>query len=137
MRVAAVVALFAAVATGLACGPRLPPPPPPGQPVSFARDLEPYVVARCESCHTPKEHKAGLVLEPGRSREALVGVLSTQDPAMLLVDPGDPDGSYLWLKLEHRAPEGKGMPRTLTGSKLLPPAERELYRRWIADGALP
>lgn len=137
MRLVTTFAVCAAAFAGAACGPHLPPPPPPGQPVSYARDLEPYVLARCESCHTVKEHKADLILEPGRGREAMVGVPSTQVPAMLLVAPGDPEASYLWLKIEHTAPEGKGMPRTVVGSKLLPPAERELYRRWIADGALP
>ena len=60
-----------------------------------------------------------------------------QVPSMALVAPGNPDESYLWLKLQHTATEGKGMPRTLTGVKILRQAELDLYRRWIADGARP
>jgi hypothetical protein len=78
-----------------------------------------------------------LVLDPGEGYGQLVGRRSVQVPEMALVEPGDPDASYLWLKLQHRAAEGKGMPRTLTGTKKLRPTELELYRRWIEDGAKP
>ena len=67
----------------------------------------------------------------------MVNQKSVQVPEMALVAPGSPDTSYLWLKLQHSAPEGKGMPRTLTGVKKLREAELDLYRRWIEDGALP
>lgn len=66
-----------------------------------------------------------------------MAVPSTQRPGMLLVAPGDPEASYLWLKVDHRAPVGGGMPRTLFGARRLPEREVELYRRWIAGGALP
>jgi hypothetical protein len=108
-----------------------------GEDVSYSLHLEPLVVAHCLGCHEADDPKAKLVLEPGTGYGQLVDRHSIQVPAMRLVVPGDPDASYLWLKLEHRAPEGKGMPHTLTGVKKLRTAELELYRRWIEDGAKP
>jgi len=130
------LAAIAVVVLG-ACGARLPAPPPAGEPVSYAAHLEPYVLARCESCHTVDDPQAGLVLAAGMGRERMVAVPSTQRPGVLLVAPGEPESSYLWLKVDHRAPVGDGMPRTLFGSKRLPEREVELYRRWIEGGALP
>ena len=110
---------------------------PAGDTVSYERHLEPLVVAHCLGCHEAEEPKAKLVLEEGTGYEQLVGRQSIQVPEMALVAPGDVDASYLWLKLQHTAPEGKGMPRTPTGVKKLRAAELELYRRWIEEGAKP
>ena len=106
-------------------------------PVSYAQHLEPLVIAHCMSCHDSEEAKGKLVLDPGVGYGRLVGPKSIQDTEMALVEPGDPDRSYLWLKLQHLTEEGKGMPRTLTGSKKLRESELELYRRWIEGGARP
>jgi hypothetical protein len=107
------------------------------EPVSYSAHLESLVVAHCLGCHEAKDPKARLVLESGQGYRQLIDRRSVQQPEMALVEPGEPETSYLWLKLQHTAAEGKGMPRTLTGSKMLRPAELELYRRWIVDGALP
>jgi hypothetical protein len=119
------------------CGPALPPMPPEGEPVSYAAHLEPLVLARCLHCHTVDEPEAELVLEAGTGYLELVGPMSTQVEDMALVVPGDPEASYLWLKIDHRVEIGKGMPRTFTGAKRLPEPEVERFRRWIEDGALP
>ena len=113
------------------------PDVPAGEQVSYERHLEPLVVAHCLGCHEAEEPKAKLVLEQGTGYGQLVSRQSIQVPAMALVAPGDVDASYLWLKLQHTAPEGKGMPRPPTGVKRLRDAELELYRRWIEDGAKP
>ena len=113
------------------------PDVPAGETVSYERHLEPLVVAHCLGCHEAEEPKAKLVLEEGTGYGQLVGRQSIQVPEMALVAPGDVDASYLWLKLQHTAPEGKGMPRTPTGVKKLRAAELELYRRWIEEGAKP
>jgi len=113
------------------------PDVPEGETVSYARHLEPLVIAHCHGCHETGNAKAKLVVDEGIGYERLVGPSSVQVPHMALVEPGEPDRSYLWLKLQHRSEEGQGMPRTLTGSKKLRPAELELYRRWIEEGAKP
>jgi hypothetical protein len=119
-----------------ACGAAVPDVPTE-RAVSYAEHLEPLVIAHCLACHEAEDPKAELVLDPGTGYRQLVGRRSVQVPEMALVEPGNLEASYLWLKIQHRAPEGKGMPRTLTGSKKLRPAEIDLYRRWIEGGAQP
>jgi hypothetical protein len=53
------------------------------------------------------------------------------------VKPGDPEQSYLWLKLEHRTEEGSGMPKGFFSAKRLNPKDLETVRAWIAAGAQP
>jgi len=122
----------------IGCGVRVPEVPE-GAAVSYEAHLETLVVARCLGCHGAEEPKAKLVLEQGTGYGQLVGRQSVQMPEIALVAPGDPEASYLWMKLQHSAEieVGKGMPRTLTGVKKLPEVELELYRRWIAGGTLP
>jgi len=119
-----------------ACGTQVPEVPNE-EAVSYTVHLEPLVIAHCLSCHESEDAKAKLVLDPGVGYARLVGPRSIQDPDMALVEPGDPERSYLWLKLQHATEEGKGMPRTLSGSKKLRESEFELYRRWIEGGAKP
>ena len=128
--------LFVALLAGAACGAGIPDVPEDQQ-VSYAEHLEPLMIKRCLGCHTAEEPKAELVLEVGRGYAQLVGRASEQVPSLQLVVPGDAEASYLWHKLDHSAVRGKGMPRTLTGSKRLPDAELELIHRWIEDGARP
>ena len=125
---------FVAIVGG--CGAQIPEVPN-DEVVSYSVHLEPLVIAHCLSCHDSEEAKAKLVLDPGVGYDRLVGPQSIQVPEMALVKPGDLEQSYLWLKLQHVAKEGKGMPRTLTGSKKLRDSELDLYRRWIEGGALP
>ena len=135
MRISATVAgVTLAIIAG--CGTQVPEVPKE-EPVSYSVHLEPLVIAHCLSCHESGDAKAKLVLDPRIGYQRLVGPRSTQKPEMALVEPGDPERSYLWLKLQHVTEEGKGMPRTLTGSKRLRDSELDLYRRWIEGGALP
>ncbi len=106
-------------------------------PLSYAADVENLVLKRCVSCHTADDPKAHLVLERGIGYGQLVERPSVQVPEMKLVVPGDPEASYMWLKLTDRADVGSGMPRSLFGVRKLPDRELELIRRWIADGARP
>ena len=120
----------------IGCGSQVPEVPDE-ETVSYSAHLEPLVIAHCLSCHDSEEAKAKLVLDPGIGYDRLVGPRSIQVPDMALVEPGDPERSYLWLKLQHVTEEGKGMPRTVSGSKKLRESELELYRRWIEGGAKP
>lgn len=110
---------------------------PADEPVSYSKHLEPLVIARCLSCHTAEEPEAQLVLEAGTGYGAMVDRSSTQVPQARIVAPGDVEASYLWRKLVHDVEIGRGMPRTVVGAVKLPGDELELYRRWIAEGALP
>jgi hypothetical protein len=112
-------------------------PTPSAQPPSYALDVEPILVKRCTSCHSTDTPKADLILEPGTGFRALTGQASTQVPGARLVAPGDLGGSYLWAKLLGEVEVGKGMPRTLLGSRRLVREELELIRIWIETGAHP
>ena len=136
MRSAATALVGAILILVGACGTQVPEVPNE-EAVSYTVHLEPLVIAHCLSCHESEDAKANLVLDPGVGYARLVGPRSIQDPDMALVEPGDPERSYLWLKLQHATEEGKGMPRTLSGSKKLRESEFELYRRWIEGGAKP
>jgi hypothetical protein len=89
---------------------------------------------RCAGCHRSLWAMAKLKLNEGTSYDALVGVVSTEQPDLKLIDPGKPDDSYLVMKLE-------GAPG-ITGDRM-PPPERDpvdpdaidAIREWIADGA--
>lgn len=109
----------------------------PEAPLSYSNDLEDLVVKRCGDCHSTKEPKAQLVLVKGEGFGNLVEKASIQVPDAQLVAPGDVGSSYLWKKLLGEVEIGKGMPRTMFGSKVLPEEELDLFRRWIEDGAKP
>jgi hypothetical protein len=80
-----------------------------------------------------------LILESGMSHGELVGVMAVQPEAaaegVSLVVPGDPDGSFLWLKLQVGldARYGALMPQGTTSG--LDPEELDAIRTWIDSGA--
>jgi hypothetical protein len=107
------------------------------EPLSYAKDVEPIILKACADCHGGDNPKKGLDLSKGKGYERLVGVKSQEVPEMALVKAGDPAGSYLWLKVSHTATQGRGMPRTLFGSKKLPQASLDVIQNWIIQGANP
>jgi hypothetical protein len=74
---------------------------------------------------------AGLDLRSAASYGELVSVLATSEP-ILRVKPGDPDGSYLVMKLEGRQSVGDRMPQT---GASLDSIDLTNIRNWIAQGA--
>jgi hypothetical protein len=89
----------------------------------------------CAACHTGQ----GSVL-PGSmdltsadaSMVSLVGVASSEQPAIERVKAGDPDASYLIQKLEGTAASGVRMP---FGGSPLDQATIDAIRQWITNGA--
>ena len=87
----------------------------------------------CTQCHAGAAAPLGLSLEAGASFDNLVGVPSSEVPALLRVQAGNPDASYLVRKIEG-SPDivGDRMPLGLTP---LTTEERTAIRGWIAAGA--
>jgi hypothetical protein len=114
-----------------------------GEGVSLAQIQDEIFTPRCAvvTCHDSTSQSGALVLEEGFSFDQLVGVEpatpAARDAGFLRVDPGDPDNSFLVIKLE--LPEATlelGSPMPLIGARLTA-AEIQLIRDWIAQGAPP
>lgn len=106
-------------------------PVPPASP-SFSQDVNPIFVTKgctAGSCHGGGRGDLTLTTSASVNYANLVNVQSS-DPAYLLVEPGDPQNSYLVMKVEGRA--GSRMP--LTGTPLTA-NQIQTIRNWIASGA--
>ena len=84
-------------------------------------------------CHGGTGAQQGLRLDPGFSAGNLINVHSSQDPNLIRVIPGDPDGSFLIQKLDGTQTVGSRMP---DGGPYLTTATINVIRQWIQDGAL-
>lgn len=90
----------------------------------------------CVNCHNPSNPVAGrlLNLTSGASYDQLVNRPSVERPSVRLVDPGNPDGSYLVDKVVGRNTiVGRRMP--INGPPFLTEGQILILRRWIELGA--
>jgi hypothetical protein len=91
---------------------------------------------RCalSGCHVGSAAPFGLDLSEGKSFGNLVNVPSGEVTNLDRVEPGDPDRSYLMIKIEG----GPGMvgQRMPFGQDPLSAEEIQAIRDWIANGAL-
>ena len=104
---------------------------------SYAGEVQPIFDRECVKCHGPKKKKAKLDLSATEFYKALVGVPSREVPSIPRIQPGDPERSYLWLKLDHRSQEGSGMPKGFLSAKRLSQKDLDAIRAWILAGAKP
>ena len=140
LRFPAVLVIVAAASLAVACNgsPDLGAEviaPPPGVPIRFAADIQPIFTTNCTraNCHEGPMPPEDLNLEPGMAYGNLVGVVSSQVPALKRVDSvKGSDMSYLIMKLEQdNPPVGSRMPQ---GGPFLD-IEVLLIRDWIDQGA--
>lgn len=103
--------------------------------VSFSRDIQPIFDTNCVVCHQSATANGDLNLEAGLAYRNLVNAESTQSPLML-VTPGDSDGSYLLHKLRGTQGEvgGSGL-RMPYGAPSLQQGQIDLILKWIEQGA--
>jgi hypothetical protein len=101
--------------------------PPVG--VSWAGDIQPILDNNCIGCHGAGG-SAGLDLRSGVSHGNLVGVPSTES-SLNLIEPGDPDQSWLYLKITGQQDVGDVMPPGVP----LGDATIDLVHDWIEAGA--
>jgi hypothetical protein len=97
--------------------------------LDFNRDVRPLLSDRCFACHGPdhEDRQAGLRLD---GREAATTPL---DSGVTAIVPGDPGTSGLIARITSTDPDVVMPPPRL--NKPLTPAETEILRRWIAEGA--
>ncbi len=116
-------------------GPEPAPPPANGpEPGTLAHLQQNIFGPICAQCHTGGGAPEGLVLSSEQaSFDNLVNHPSQQQPSLMRVAPGDPDNSYLVMKVEG-APgiTGTQMPQFQT-----PLSQTQIghIRDWIANGA--
>ncbi len=86
--------------------------------VDFVRDIQPILQTNCVSCHGPQKAQAQLRLDEKGS-------------ALTMIQPGNAKASRLLQRVLGEGSE----PRMPQGSESLKPAQIELLRRWINEGA--
>lgn len=88
------------------------------------------------TCHDSGSATQNLDLSAGASYRQLVNVPSVDATALLRVDPGQPDDSFLLIKVQGLPPPGEGSQMPLSG-RLLSADQIQLIRDWILKGAKP
>ncbi len=97
---------------------------PLSEPVQYNRDVRPILADKCFACHGPDSaaRQADLRLD---QRDAAID--------MGALDPGEPDNSEIIARVTSDDPDMVMPPAIL--HKNLTPAEIELLKRWITEGA--
>ncbi len=97
--------------------------------VRFSRDILPILSDNCFACHGPDANKrqAGLRLDEPSS------ALKPSESGKIAIVPGKPKDSALLTRI-HSTDKDEVMP-PLSFRKTLTPAQKELFSRWIEQGA--
>jgi hypothetical protein len=93
--------------------------------VSFGRDIQPILSDRCYSCHGPD----------AAARKADLRLDVESDAKIAAIVSGNPDASPLMQRILATDP-GEVMPPPASHKPPLSAAEVELFRQWIAGGAV-
>ena len=103
--------------------------PAAGHPVQFNRDIRSMMSENCFACHGPdaNKRKAGLRLD---TKEGLFEKTPKRGPAVVA---GKPEQSELWKRITATDPDDVMPPPE--SHKTLKPEQKELFRKWIAEGA--
>jgi len=123
------------------------PEPTPGEgPTPIGGELlairDEVFALRCAqaSCHTDETRAGGLVLDGDDLYDQLVGVAASNPAAReagsLRVVPGVPEASFLLRKLIGDLAPDEGLPMPFGGA-MIPAAEIDRIRAWVAAGAPP
>lgn len=101
--------------------------------VDFDGQIQPIFSNNCafSGCHAGASPQQGMNLSAGQAFNNIVNVPSSERPELLRVDPGDPDMSYLFMKITG-APGivGSRMP---LGRPPLSNADIALIEQWISE----
>lgn len=103
-------------------------------PVTFTQVQDDIFTNSCafSSCHSSNGAQ-GLNLAEGQAWDAIVGVPSTLAPDLALVEPGDHEASFLWIKCANaEGIVGEPMPQ----STMLDTERLDELAAWIDNGAL-
>jgi hypothetical protein len=140
MRRALLLLAFVLVFGG--CGTVKSPTEPPSDPgtgtaaLTFSQIQAQIFTPTCAKagCHAASSAQDGLVLEAGQAYGNLVGRTSTQRSNLARVEPGDPERSYLILKLRGD-PSITGLRMPQDGPPFLTSEQIDGIAAWIRAGA--
>ena len=96
--------------------------------------MQPIFNAQCVRCHGPLPAPEGLSLAEGST---WLERGSKQVENMVLVEPGSPDSSYLWLKLTNAHTSMGGYGTKMPPDADLSAGELGTIEEWILAGAQP
>ena len=134
LRRAAAAALVAALLPACGDDSSLGPAEEEGDqgPVTMAALAAEIFTPKCATsgCHAGATPAAALSLEADRLAE-MIGAASNQEAGAKLIDPGNPDGSYLISKVKGT---GSGNPMPIGMDPLTPKAIQRIID-WVAAGA--
>ena len=107
-----------------------------GEGVTWSGRISAILKANCGGCHRGEQAAEGLDLIDGDVYTRLLTADSRQRPEMKLLVPGEPEQSYLWLKLTgDEAIEGEPMPININGDNQLSEAQLADFNTWLVNGA--
>lgn len=112
-----------------------PIPTQPTVPSDFQQIQDTIFTPICTQCHIGAGAPQGLRLDAANSYAMIVSVPSNEVPALMRINPGNPDSSYLVQKIQGNAAQGVRMPAN--GPPYLSQAQIDLIRGWVAAGAPP
>jgi hypothetical protein len=104
---------------------------------TLSADVQPILTKRCSigGCHSLVSRRAGLVLTADSSYAMLVNRISTERPDLRRVLPGNPDSSWLYLRVQPDQSLRGSFPRMPLASHPLTPNQIATIANWIARGA--
>jgi len=102
--------------------------------VEFANDVQPIFTNNCavSGCHAGASPAQGMNLSAGSSHDAIVDVAANESQTLDRIEPGSPDESYLYLKINPSPPSGSRMP---LGADPLTDEQIATVNFWIEQGA--
>ena len=101
--------------------------------ITLAQISEQIFALKCVGCHGGGSPSANMSLESGVVAAEIINVASSQRSDLKRIDPGNPDDSYLLIKL--RADEDMVSQQMPLGGGALSDEQIEMVRKWIAGGA--
>lgn len=105
--------------------------------VPFSKILQDVIVPTCAQtyCHEANPPAAPMTLDAEQAWDSLVGTPSSQEPSLLRVKPGDPDNSYLLIKLRAVSISEFATTQMPLNKPALDEATVKDIEAWIARGA--
>jgi mono/diheme cytochrome c family protein len=109
------------------------------QAITFYQEkIAPLFRSKCATCHLTGTEAGNIQLTPDQAIAAIVDVAAQEAPRYKRVVPGDPDSSYLVMKIAGTHIENGGSGATMPfAAPPLSAQEIADIRQWIKEGAKP